>query len=92
MGVMPVGYVFCTGSMLTDHLGAGGCVSVAKLQKYFRMTGGILEVLRDGEQSWSMAQWNLSDMAREFNCMACVAPVVPDECGNCGHVRWVEDK
>lgn len=82
------GSVIRTGSVLKEHLEQGGCISIAKLQKYFRISEGQLEVLRDGESDWSMAQWHLSDLAREFVCMACKMPVVPEECGNCGHVRW----
>lgn len=65
-------------SGLTNHLEAGGCASVTKLQKYFRKRDGHLEQLRDGEVYWQRAGWSIIELAREFSCMACDEPGVPD--------------
>lgn len=61
---------------LTRHLNAGGCASVAKLQKYFRVTNGQLERLVDGESHWSKCGFAIVSLAREFDCVACDMPEV----------------
>lgn len=63
---------------LKRHLEAGGCAAVTKLQKYFRKRDGRLEQLRDGEVYWHEAGWSIVDLAREFSCIACDEPSVPD--------------
>lgn len=78
--VYPNGAIISAGNRLQEHLENGGCISIAKLQKYFRITRGELRVLRDGEKTWSEAHWNLWDMAREFVCMACSAPGDGSDC------------
>ncbi len=61
---------------LKEHLDSGGCVSIAKLQKYFRVSDGQLEELRDGAFYWGKAGWSIVDLGREFDCVACDMPEV----------------
>lgn len=68
------GYKFTSSVALRAHFRAGGFAQVNAREKWYRAIANRLEVLHDKLSEWERASWDLDDLVRMEDIIACDEP------------------